>query len=149
MTWTRLLAPAGGRRYLHADLGGLFAWNAAKGPCLCEGRLSRIDRALGTSARVERAFDEVVYAIAVSAEGRYAFSTQGAVGLEGLAAVAIENVAKLAFGAQGDLWAMSNVSLYRIDGRTGAIVWKRNAWGPSSRSTETPRRSSRGDRCSS
>lgn len=49
--------------------------------------------------------------------------------LEGLAPVSIEGVAKLAFGAQGDLWAMDNARLYRINGRTGEIVWKRDAWG--------------------
>lgn len=129
MTWTQLLAPAGGRRYLHADLGGLFAWNDTKGLSFCEGKLVRIDRALGTCARVDRTFTEVVYAIAVSPEGRYAFSDGRSVVLEGLAPVSIEGVAKLAFGAQGDLWAMDNARLYRIDGRTGALVWKRDTWG--------------------
>lgn len=123
MTWTTLVAPVGGRRYMGGDIEGVNAWSGPHGVAISEGVITRFDRARGSASRLAVKAPENVCAAAVSAEGRVAWSDGLSVTFEGGASAALSGVSKLRFGAAGDLWALGDRGLSRIDGRSGAVIW--------------------------
>ncbi len=130
MEMVRLVPPARGRPHVGLPLTDPSAWNGPHGLCVDGPVLWRIDLDAARATPVpDRTMPDTVYALAVSATGRYAFSDGARVMLEGAPPVVLQGVTRLAFGAGGDLWAQTANTLVRVDGHTGSVRWTAEASG--------------------
>ena len=128
MSWNWLLPPGGGRPHLDLDLAGdpdvVFAGDFAllRSP---DGAVHRIDLAAATATQVGvTPLEAVAWHLAIHPSGAWAVSDRAKVYLDGRT-LDRADVHALAFGDDGDLWALavSPSELIRFDGATGAVKW--------------------------
>ncbi len=136
-SWTQLVAPAGGRTHFETSIASHSTWTARYGVWHEEVphtggpyRRSKIYRVARDGGAVHiHDVPGALYAVAARDDGTLAWSDGQRVHLEGGVVCDFAGVDALCFGAAGDLWARNNLSLARIDPRTGAVRWSVKAWG--------------------
>ncbi len=128
MSWNWLLPPGGGRAHLDLDIAGDSDVVTAGDLALLrthDGAVHRVDLAAVTATQVGTTpVEAVAWHLAIHPRGAWAVSDRAQVYHDGRT-IERADVYALAFGDDGDLWALavSPDEIIRFDGATGAVKW--------------------------